>query len=147
MLWGERRGNCIHRQIDVNRVMAPIGAEVDRPMEPSMRKPKQHKLNDLSRSLTTLDVHHTLIAVIEMSLSSWVVAGIVPGVERKPLKKLDTDGNALLKLLYGGERKRRGQDTRSDALRWPSRPAGMASGWRDGSERMTSRSTLFTHRV
>ena len=64
-----------------------------------MRKPKQHKLNDLSRSLTTLDVHHTLIAVIEMSLSSWVVAGIVPGVERQPLKKLDTDENALLKLL------------------------------------------------
>jgi transposase len=64
-----------------------------------MRKPKQHKLNDLSRSLTTLDAHHTLIAVIEMSLSSWVVAGIVPGVERQPLKKLDTDENALLKLL------------------------------------------------
>ena len=64
-----------------------------------MRKPKQHKLNDLSRSLTTLDVHHTLIAVIEMSLSSWLVAGIVPGVERQPLKKLDTDENALLKLL------------------------------------------------
>jgi transposase len=64
-----------------------------------MRKPKQHKLNDLSRSLTTLDVQHTLIAVIEMSLSSWVVAGIVPGVERQPLKKLDTDENALLKLL------------------------------------------------
>src|ERR1700730_14750927 len=99
MLWGERRGNCVHRQTDVNRMIAPIRAEVDRPMEPPMRMPKQHKLNDLSRSLTTLDVHHTLIAVIEMRLSSWVVAGIVPGVERQPLKKLDTDENALLKLL------------------------------------------------
>src|SRR5207244_7100853 len=68
-------------------------------MEPPMRKPKQHKLNDLSRSLTTLDAHHTLIAVIEMSQKSWLVAGIVPGVERQPLKKLDTDENALLKLL------------------------------------------------
>jgi hypothetical protein len=27
-----------------------------------------------------------LIAVIEMSLSSWLVAGIVPGIERQPLK-------------------------------------------------------------
>jgi transposase len=69
-------------------------------MEPSMRKPKQRKpLNDLSRSLTTLDANHTLIAVIEMGQKSWLVAGIVPGVERQPLKKLDTDENALLKLL------------------------------------------------
>jgi transposase len=69
-------------------------------MEPPMRKPKQCKpLNDLSRSLTTLDVNHTLIAVIEMSQKSWLVAGIVPGVERHPLKKLDTDENELLKLL------------------------------------------------
>jgi len=65
-----------------------------------MRKPEQRKpLNDLSRSLTLLDVNHTLIAVIEMSEKSWLVAGIVPGVERQPLKKLDTDENALLKLL------------------------------------------------
>jgi hypothetical protein len=44
--------------------------------------------NDLSRSLTVLKQDSTLIAVIEMSLSSWLVAGIVPGVERQPLKKL-----------------------------------------------------------
>jgi transposase len=69
-------------------------------MEPPMRKPKQRKpLNDLSRSLTTLDANHTLIAVIEMGQQSWLVAGIVPGVERQPLKKLDSDENALLKLL------------------------------------------------
>src|ERR1700757_491059 len=41
----------------------------------------------------------TLIAVIEMSLSSWLVAGIVPGVERQPLKKLEVFESALLKLL------------------------------------------------
>jgi hypothetical protein len=28
---------------------------------------------------------------IEMSQSSWLVAGIVPGVERQPLKKLAAD--------------------------------------------------------
>ena len=57
------------------------------------------KLNDLSRSLAVLEPDVTLIAVIEMSLSSWLVAGIVPGVERQPLKKLSVDESALLKLL------------------------------------------------
>ena len=57
------------------------------------------KLNDLSRSLTALELDSTLIAVIEMSLSSWLVAGIVPGIERQPLKKLAVDESALLKLL------------------------------------------------
>ena len=58
-----------------------------------MRKP-----NDLSRSLTVLKGNSTLIAVIEMSQSSWFVAGIVPGVERQPLKKIAVDASALLKL-------------------------------------------------
>ena len=57
------------------------------------------KLNDLSRSLTPLKPDGTLIAVIEMSLSSWLVAGIVPGIERQPLKKLEVDESTLLKLL------------------------------------------------
>jgi transposase len=65
-----------------------------------MRKPKQCKANDLSRSLSTLDMHHTLIAVIEMSQSCWLVAGMVPGIERQPLKKLSADESALLKLLF-----------------------------------------------
>ena len=58
------------------------------------------KLNDLSRSLIALEPDGTLTAVIEMSLSSWLVAGIVPGVERQPLKKLAADESALLKLLH-----------------------------------------------
>ena len=58
------------------------------------------QLNDLSRSLVTLEQDATLVAVIEMSLSSWLVAGIVPGVERQPLKKLAVDESALLKLLH-----------------------------------------------
>ena len=58
------------------------------------------KLNDLSRCLTTLEPDGTLIAVIEMSLSSWLVAGIVPGVERQPLKKIKVDESTLLKLLH-----------------------------------------------
>src|SRR6202035_3649744 len=64
-----------------------------------MEHPMQ-KLNDLSRSLAPLEPDGTLIAVIEMSQSSWLVAGIVPGVERQPLKKLAVDQSALLKLLH-----------------------------------------------
>src|SRR5262249_39842615 len=64
-----------------------------------MELPMQ-KLNDLSRSLAPLKPDGTLIAVIEISQSSWLVAGIVPGVERQPLKKLAADEIALLKLLH-----------------------------------------------
>jgi transposase len=64
-----------------------------------MERPMQ-ELNDLSRSLTALEPDSTLIAVIEMSQSSWLVAGLVPGVERQPLKKLGVDESALLKLLH-----------------------------------------------
>src|SRR5258706_2059908 len=64
-----------------------------------MESNPMQKLNDLSRCLTHLEADGTLIAVIEMSLSSWLVAGIVPGVERQPLKKVESDESALLNLL------------------------------------------------
>jgi transposase len=55
--------------------------------------------NDLSRSRTLFEQDSTLIAVVELSLSSWVVAGIVPGMDRHPLKKLGADHDALLRLI------------------------------------------------
>ena len=58
------------------------------------------KLNDLSSSLTTLVQDQTLIAVIELSESSWLVGGAIPGVERQPLKKLAPDEEELLRLLH-----------------------------------------------
>ena len=66
-----------------------------------MRKPKKQKkpLNDLHRSLTPFDPNETLIGVVELSKSRWFVAGIIPGVERQPLKKLAPDEDGLLKLL------------------------------------------------
>jgi transposase len=39
------------------------------------------------------------MTVIEMSNSSWLVAGMVPGIERHPMKKLDPDPVALLNLV------------------------------------------------
>ena len=66
-----------------------------------MRKPNKQKkpLNDLSRSLTPFEPNQTLTAVVELSKKTWLVAGIIPGVERQPLKKLAPDENELLKLL------------------------------------------------
>ena len=58
------------------------------------------KPNDLSRSFTAFEQDSTLVAIIEMSLTSWLVGGIVPGIERHPLKKLDVDEDALLQLLH-----------------------------------------------
>jgi transposase len=58
------------------------------------------KLNDLSRSVIPLEPDSTLICVIELSLKNWLVADIVPGVERQPLKKRAIDENALLTLLH-----------------------------------------------
>jgi len=55
--------------------------------------------NDLSRCLLTLEHDSTLIAVVELSQASWLVAGIVPAVERQPLKKIEADEAALLRLL------------------------------------------------
>src|SRR5262249_36312053 len=67
---------------------------------PKRWSPPMPQLNDLSKSLVALEQDATLIAVIEMGQSSWLVAGIVPGVERQPLKKLTTDQDALLQLLH-----------------------------------------------
>jgi transposase len=53
----------------------------------------------LSRSPTSLEQDKTIIAVIEMSQSSWLVAGIVPGIERHPLKKLEPSEEELVRLL------------------------------------------------
>jgi transposase len=55
---------------------------------------------DASRSLTVSDQDSTLIVVIEVSQSSWLVSAMVPRVERQPLKKLEPDEDALLKLLH-----------------------------------------------
>src|ERR1019366_5193617 len=57
------------------------------------------QVNDLSRSLTAFDPISTLVVVVEMSKASWLVNGVVPGVERQPLKKLEPDATALLRLI------------------------------------------------
>ena len=66
---------------------------------------------DASRSLTAFEQDSTLVAVVEMSQSSWLVAAMIPGVERQALKKLDADAGALLQLLqrWCGEARKAGR--------------------------------------
>jgi transposase len=82
--------------------------------------------NDLSRCLAAFEQDSTVVAVVEMSQSSWLVAGIVPGVERHPLKKLAPDEAALLALL------RRWQDEAAKAGRRITRIAVAYEAGRDG---------------
>jgi hypothetical protein len=60
------------------------------PMERPMKR------NDLSRSLVAFDQNSTLVSVVELSLKSWLVGGLVPGVNRQPLKKQKPDPESLL---------------------------------------------------
>ena len=104
---------------DIVSIVAVINRTMDLPMrKPRPRNRSQRKPNDLSRSLAALDMDRTLIAVIEMSASTWLVAGIVPGVERQPLKKLEPDEHALLALLqrWRGEAERSGRTITSIAV-------------------------------
>jgi len=55
--------------------------------------------NDMSRSLTAFDEVSTLTAVVEMGWSSWLVAGLIPGVERQPKKKIAPEAGDLLRVL------------------------------------------------
>src|SRR6201997_4633402 len=82
MLWGGRRGRG-NFVAALNRWSA------------AMPQP-----NDLSRSLVALDQNSTIIAVIELSQSSWLVGGVVPGIERQPCKKLDPSPERLLAMLH-----------------------------------------------
>jgi hypothetical protein len=81
-LWGGRRGNG-NFVAAFNRWSA------------AMPQP-----NDLSRSLVALDQNNTIIAVVELSQSSWLVAGMLPGIERQPCKKLEPRPERLLALLH-----------------------------------------------
>jgi transposase len=72
------------------------------------------KFDDQSRSLVAFDQDSTLIAVIEMSQSQWLVGALVPGLEREPEKKLPPDPEALLGLLrrWRDEARKAGREVR-----------------------------------
>ena len=102
---------------------------------------------DPSRSLTALEQDSTVIAVIEMSQSKWLVGAVIPGVERQPLKKLDADEEALLKLLHRwrNEANRAGREIKRIVV--AMRPGATASGWRVGCGGAMSRPTSSIRRA
>jgi transposase len=54
----------------------------------------------MSKCLAALKQDSTIVAVIELSSKNWLLAGIVPGIERHPLKKFKADEQQLLAHLY-----------------------------------------------
>ena len=92
--------------------------------------------NDLSKSLVALDQNSTIIAVIEMSQSSWLVAGVLPGIERQPRKKLEPSPERLLAVLHRWRMRQSRPAARSRGLRWPLKPAATGFGWRAGLRRV-----------
>src|SRR5262245_16848805 len=66
---------------------------------PKEKAPMLQPKNDLRKSLIPFEQQKTVLAVVELSLRTWLVGGIVPGVHREPLKKLAADENALLRLV------------------------------------------------
>jgi len=54
---------------------------------------------DVRKCDKLFDQDRTLVAVIELSQASWLVGGMVPGLRRHPLKKLEPSKEKLLALL------------------------------------------------
>src|SRR5580704_18100566 len=63
-------------------------------------RPRPAREQALSRSLVALDQNSTIIAVVELSQSGWLVAGVLPGIECQPRKKLEPNAEGLLGLLH-----------------------------------------------
>ena len=57
------------------------------------------QVDDLSRSLAAFDQNSTLTIAVEMSAASWLVAGVIPGIDRLPVKKLEPDPDGLLRWV------------------------------------------------
>src|SRR3979490_3378187 len=56
--------------------------------------------NDLSRSLVALDQNSTIMPGLKRSQSSWLLAGMLPGIERQPRKKLEPNPERLVAVLH-----------------------------------------------
>src|SRR6201997_4747608 len=86
------------------------------------------QVNDLSRSLPAFDPISTWVLVVEMSKAKWLVSGAVPGVERQPLKKLEADATALLRLIerWRNEAVRAGRPISRIALAYEAGRDGIA---------------------
>ena len=59
-----------------------------------------HETDELSCSRTALDMDCTMVVVLEMGKFTWMLNAIVPGMDRRPLKKLSVNKDGLLSQLH-----------------------------------------------
>ena len=59
-----------------------------------------HETDELSCSRTALDMDCTMVVVLEMGKFTWMLNAIVPGVDRRSLKKLSVNKDGLLSQLH-----------------------------------------------
>jgi transposase len=102
--------------------------------------------DDLSRSLIAFEQMSTLVIVVELSQSSWLAAGFVPRIERRPLKKLDPDPTALLHLVGWRDRATKaGRAITRTVLVFEL--VAMGFGWLDGCGPVASRPSSCIRRA
>ena len=77
---------------------------------------------------TSLDPHTTIVAAVELSKKTWLIAGHVPGLERRPLTRTDDHANGLLRILTAW-RKRGEQAGRTIARSVVAFEAGRDGFW------------------
>src|SRR5258708_39221783 len=82
MLWGRRRGCGTIVASKTNRWSAPM------------------QKDDLSRSLVAFDQNSTLVAVVELSLKTWLAGGLFPGLTLQPLSKQSADPDSLAVVAH-----------------------------------------------
>ena len=88
-------------------------------------------IDQSKKCLKAFEQDSTLVAVVELSQKSWLVAGIVPGVDRHPLKKFDADENRLFAPIqrWKQEAIKAGRDVKRIVVAFEA--GVMDSGWRD----------------
>ena len=59
-----------------------------------------------------------MVLMVELSQTAWLLAGLVPGIDRRPLKRVEPDATALLQLIsrWRDQALRNGKDIRRIAL-------------------------------
>jgi transposase len=85
--------------------------------------------NHVTKPAIALNHDGTIIAVVELSRTTWVVAGRVPGLERRPLKKTTDRADGLRRILENWQRQAERAGGPSSAWSSPSNPDATASGW------------------
>ena len=99
-----------------------------------------HETRDLSCSHTALDTDCTMVAVLEMGKSTWMLNAIVPGMERRLLKKLPVNEDGLLSQLHSWrDEAEKNSGCRISCICLSYEAGRDGFGWRTGCRTMVSK--------